>query len=70
MCSPRTTPLRGPRASGPSPRVPSPRVRSPRVRSPTRRSDIGVTERIINGHTVVQAAILAIVEDFTAGSGD
>ncbi len=65
MCSPRTTPLRGPRASGPSPRV-----RSPRVRSPTRRSDIGVTERIINGHTVVQAAILAIVEDFTAGSGD
>ena len=35
-----------------------------------RRSDIGVTERIINGHTVVQAAILAIVEDFTAGSGD
>ena len=30
-----------------------------------RRADVDVTDRKVNGHTVVQTAILAVVEDFT-----
>lgn len=34
-----------------------------------RRADIDVTDRRVNGHTVVQTAILAVIEKFTVGSG-
>ncbi|MFM7596847.1 MAG: hypothetical protein ACKO70_00495 [Actinomycetota bacterium] len=34
-----------------------------------RRAEVDVTDRKINGHTVVQSAILAVAEDFTVDAG-